>query len=90
MSQAPSKPSPGPQVKTELSECSPEENRRRSAERQRWFAEGRCPACGELGAFVAGAPVCSSHGPYPFVSPPAPDEGFDEQALLAEDEEEAP
>ena len=29
-----------------------------------WKAEGRCPLCGELGAFVQFAMVCSNHGPY--------------------------
>jgi hypothetical protein len=35
-----------------------------SEERQRWLHEGRCPTCGELGAFVALGAVCSQHGPY--------------------------
>ena len=29
-----------------------------------WLREGRCPLCGELGAFVAMGAVCSKHGPY--------------------------
>lgn len=29
-----------------------------------WKAEGRCPNCGELGAFVQFAMTCSQHGPY--------------------------
>jgi hypothetical protein len=54
---------------TELDELSADENAALSAERRRWFKEGRCPQCGELGPFVQGAPVCSLHGPYAFVNP---------------------
>ena len=54
-----------------------DENARRSEERRRWFREGRCPWCGELGPFVQGAPVCSTHGPYPFVRDPDEAEGMD-------------
>ena len=73
-------------IVTEVSELSPEENEQRSEERRRWFREGRCPQCGELGAFVAGAPVCSTHGPYPFVPEPDQDEGLDEQEILPEED----
>ena len=29
-----------------------------------WKNEGRCPQCGELGAFIGFQPTCSEHGPY--------------------------
>lgn len=72
-------------IVSELSELGATENERRSAERRRWFREGRCPACGELGVFVRGAPVCSVHGPYPFVPEPDADAGLDEREMLPED-----
>ncbi len=84
MSQANTKGRPA-RVIAEVSELPATENERRSAERRRWFREGRCPVCGELGAFVAGAPVCSTHGPYPFVPEPAADEGLDEREMLPEE-----
>lgn len=62
---------------SECTELSTEDNARQSAERRRWFREGRCPWCGELGPFVQGAAVCSTHGPYPFVREPDPDDGMD-------------
>jgi len=81
---------PKKRIKTEVSELSQEENQRLSEERRRWFKEGRCPWCGELGAFVAGAPVCSVHGPYDFVPEVKEDEGGgpDEAERLPEDDEE--
>jgi hypothetical protein len=81
---------PKKRIKTEVSELSQEENQRLSEERRRWFKEGRCPWCGELGAFVAGAPVCSVHGPYDFVPEVKEDEGggLDEAELLPEEDEE--
>ncbi|OHD25682.1 MAG: hypothetical protein A2Y38_00365 [Spirochaetes bacterium GWB1_59_5] len=33
---------------------------------RKWIEEGLCPKCGEKGPFVAGGPVCSTHGPYEF------------------------
>ncbi|MBM4320609.1 MAG: hypothetical protein FJ125_11770 [Deltaproteobacteria bacterium] len=73
-------------IRTEVTELSPDENLRTSQEKRRWFKEGRCPLCGELGPFVAGAPVCSTHGPYTFVPEPAEDEGLDEQEMLPEED----
>jgi hypothetical protein len=64
-------------AQSDCTELSAAENRSRSEERRRWFREGRCPWCGELGPFVQGAPVCSTHGPYPFVKEPDPADGMD-------------
>jgi len=75
-----------PKVATSVTELGAVENAARSAERRRWFREGRCPSCGELGDFVAGAPVCSVHGPYEFVKEPTPtDPHFDEAEALPDD-----
>jgi len=64
-------------AQSDCTELSAAENTRRSEERRRWFREGRCPWCGELGPFVQGAPVCSTHGPYPFVREPSAADGMD-------------
>ncbi len=60
------------EIVTVIDEAPEGENARRSRERRKWFAEGRCPRCGELGAMKACAPVCSVHGPYEFVAPAEP------------------
>jgi len=77
---------PKPRIVTTIDEASADENRAESAKRRAWYREGRCPWCGELGDFVHGAPVCSIHGPYPFVPEPSPDVGFDEAETLPEEE----
>lgn len=75
---------------SEVEELSPAENRRHTEERRRWFKEGRCPACGELGPFVQGAPVCSVHGPYPFVRDPDTEKGMDEHDVEPEEPPDEP
>lgn len=84
MSQAATKKSKG--IITQVEELAPEQNRKRTEERRRWFEEGRCPYCGELGDFVGGAPVCSAHGPYPFVPKIVEDEGLDEREMLPDED----
>lgn len=49
-----------------ITEFPASENRVRSLIWRKWIEEGLCPKCGEKGPFVAGGPVCSTHGPYEF------------------------
>ncbi len=72
-----------------IDEATKHENARRSKELRKWFAEGRCPRCGELGAMKACAPVCSVHGPYEFTGRPDPDAGYDPEEFFGEEDEEA-
>lgn len=73
---------------SDLEELGVDECQRQSEERRRWFREGRCPWCGELGPFVQGAPVCPTHGPYPFVRDPDEAEGLDLSEVEPEEPEE--